>query len=139
MLENHTHDSSFAANNATVKRYAPPNQRARTISRRKSGGDHVDAGGSFRNEMSRPRLISIQGCCSSEAFQLLNDRWTAIMNVYKNLPEGSPERPVLYPGKRPSPWGHALLPHQMMKQTGKPKDFLNELSQAMRNANSNAK
>lgn len=134
MLENPTTDSSFA----TVKRYAPPNQRARSLGRRKSGGDHVDAGGSLRNEMSRSRLISIQGCCGSEAFQLLNDRWTAAMNAHNNLPEGFADRPVLYSGKNASPLGHAMLPHQLIQQTSTPKDFLSELRQAMRNANSNA-
>ncbi|MCD7473517.1 hypothetical protein HAX54_015424 [Datura stramonium] len=91
---------SATDNTVTVKRYAPPNQRNRALGRRKSGGDRLerassyasdgeknqmsasksistiaDAGGVNRvNEYPPTRLIPLQGCCTSEAFQLLNDR-----------------------------------------------------------------
>ncbi|XP_058005941.1 uncharacterized protein LOC110665788 isoform X3 [Hevea brasiliensis] len=120
-----------------VKRYAPPNQRNRSLNRRKSGArmkilstvifpkhgkvlcikqlsyrfdrsnslyasdaeknqqfapprnlpivDHVDVGSSnVLNENSRPGLISLDGCCRSEASQLLNDRWALAMHNYND-------------------------------------------------------
>ncbi|GJU62120.1 hypothetical protein Tco_1243955 [Tanacetum coccineum] len=172
MLENPTTDSS-----STVKRYAPPNQRNRSIGRRKSGGDFVESrslynktatfsgtelcyavgkfigrssflsailealndvpccetfkaqvakgsldprhkaqdkamsqsvneyrlerASSYGNDGEKnqaaslrnvpimdhadpPRLIGLQGCCSSEAYQLLNNRWAAAINAYEN-------------------------------------------------------
>ncbi|CDP04003.1 unnamed protein product [Coffea canephora] len=165
MLENPAIDSSAAANVAPVKRYAPPNQRNRALGRRKSGGDrleransypndgektqisvpknvplinHGDAGSSKRvNENSLVGLIPIHGCCNSEAFQLLNDRWAAAMNALNSLPEDSSERPVLY-SRSGSPWGQPMLPHMLMPSadsSGLKKDFLSELRYAMRNAN----
>ncbi|KAK4338644.1 hypothetical protein RND71_043131 [Anisodus tanguticus] len=165
MPEHPVADSSATDNTVTVKRYAPPNQRNRSFGRRKSGGDRLerassyasdgeknqmsasksistiaDAGGVNRvNEYPPTRLIPLQGCSTSEAFQLLNDRWTAALNAHNNLPEDSLERPVMYTER--SPWGHAMLPHQLMSQagagssTGLQKDFLSELRLAMLNAN----
>ncbi|KAL3517915.1 hypothetical protein ACH5RR_020504 [Cinchona calisaya] len=169
MLENPAVDSSAAAANvAPVKRYAPPNQRNRSLGRRKSGGDrleranshmndgekaqvgvprnvpvfnHGDAGSSKRvNENSLVGFIPIHGCCNSEAFQLLNDRWAVAMNALSSLPEDSSERPVLY-SRSGSPWGHAMLPHMLMPSaasSGLKKDFLSELRYAMRNANASS-
>ncbi|XP_073271002.1 uncharacterized protein [Primulina huaijiensis] len=168
MLENLSVDSSAAAANiATVKRYAPPNQRNRLLGRRKSGGDrlerantyandgernhisstktnstvdHGDAGANKRSgESHRSRLIPLHGCSNSEAFQLLNNRWTAAMSAYNNLPEDSVERPVLYTKKSASALGQAFLPHMIIQPTvssGLQRDFLSELRQAMNNANS---
>ncbi|MCE3052241.1 hypothetical protein HAX54_051975 [Datura stramonium] len=165
MPEHPATDSSATDNTVTVKRYAPPNQRNRALGRRKSGGDRLerassyasdgeknqmsasksistiaDAGGVNRvNEYPPTRLIPLQGCCTSEAFQLLNDRWVAALNAHNNLPEDSPERPVMYTKR--SPWGHAILPHQLMSEagsgssTGLHKDFLSKLQVAMLNAN----
>nr|GLL46190.1 uncharacterized protein LOC109173639 [Ipomoea trifida] len=177
MLETPTTDSTATANIATVKRYAPPNQRNRSLGRRKYGVDrleransyasdgeknqnniprnitsldHGDAGGSNRiYENRRPggsaiNIIPLNGCCNSDVFQLLNERWTTTMNLYNNLPEGSPERPVMYTrnASNPSPW---RLPHQMSQTTsagpsvGLQKDFLSELWQAMQNSNPSSK
>lgn len=37
--------------------------------------DHGDAGSSsLLNENSHPRFIALEGCCSSQAFELLNNR-----------------------------------------------------------------
>ncbi|XP_009610106.1 uncharacterized protein LOC107781663 isoform X2 [Nicotiana tabacum] len=100
MLEIPAIDSSITASIATVKRYAPPNQRNRSLGRRKSGGG-----------------------------------WMAALNAYNNLPYDSPERPVMYTKR--SPWGHAMLPHQLMSQaggassSGLQKDFLSELQLAI--------
>ncbi|XP_073291669.1 uncharacterized protein [Primulina huaijiensis] len=115
MLENPSVDSSAAAvNMATVKRYAPPNQRNRLLGRRKSVGepastyandgernhisctkansmvDHGYAGVNKRpGEIHCSRLIPLHGCSDSEAFQLLNNRWTAVLSAYNNLGEDS--------------------------------------------------
>ncbi|KAL8146758.1 uncharacterized protein LOC141707555 isoform X2 [Apium graveolens] len=150
MLEKPTGDSS------NVKRYAPPNQRNR-LGRRKSGGggekleransyanegdkaqvaaskknssvDRRDASSSIPvNENAPARLISLHGCCESEAFRLLNDRWAATMDAYNNPSIDASERPIMYSGNGASAWGHFRLPHQM--------DFLNELKRAMWKAN----
>ncbi|XP_047979647.1 uncharacterized protein LOC125221560 [Salvia hispanica] len=163
MLENPSSDAPAA----TVKRYAPPNQRNRSLGRRKSGGDrleraniyandvdrnpvgatkgggltdHGDLGYNVRaNENLRAKLIPLQGCCNSEASQLLNSRWTAAMNAHSSLPEDSSERPVVYARKNAAPWGHSILPHLLIQPTGGVStglqgDFLNELRQAMDNA-----
>ncbi|CBI25682.3 uncharacterized protein LOC100248340 [Vitis vinifera] len=140
------------------QRYAPPNQRNRSLNRRKSGerfdrinnsfandGDksqvvaprnvpNIDQGDSgssnILNENARPGLIALDGCCSSEASQLLNDRWAAAMHGCNNQSLDLPERPVMYSGSGASAWGHFRLPHQMM-------DFSGELRRAMqRHANS---
>lgn len=153
MLENPSMDSAATtANVAAVKRYAPPNQRNRSLGRRKSGGDrleransysndgekntggtfrsipivdHGDAGGINRtNENPRSKLIPLHGCCDSEALRLLNDRWTAAMTALNNLPEDSAERPVLYSRKSSPAWGQAVLPHLLMQQAGGPSTGL---------------
>ncbi|KAI3450163.1 hypothetical protein Pfo_006828 [Paulownia fortunei] len=162
MLENPSSDSPAAA--ASVKRYAPPNQRNRSLGRRKSGGDrlervnsyvndggatksgpiadHGDSGYNNRaNESLRVKLIPLHGCCNSEASQLLTNRWTAAMNAHNSLPEDSAERPVLYTRKSASAWGQAILPHLLIQptggaSTGLQRDFLTELRQAMHNAKS---
>ncbi|KAL6967879.1 hypothetical protein U1Q18_044908 [Sarracenia purpurea var. burkii] len=155
MLENPT-ESSSAANIATIKRYAPPNQRNRSVSRRKSGGDrferinniymndveknqvaasrsipipdHGDAVGSYvANENPHQGLIPLPGCIKSEAFQLLNDRWAAAINAFNDPSIDLAERPVMYSGSGASAWGQFRLPHQM--------DFLSELQRAIRDAN----
>ncbi|KAL0390323.1 UNVERIFIED_CONTAM: hypothetical protein Scaly_0389400 [Sesamum calycinum] len=216
MLKNPGTDSpAAAASIATVKRYAPPNQRNRSLGRRKSGGvnrkrkrkescqaknwgmegkgntlfsfmlqltvfkifkpaakpirqyrleranSYVSDGernpigatksnpvadlgegvGNVRaSESLWVKLIPLHGCCNSEAFQLLNNRWAATMSAYNNLPEDSAERPVLYTRKSTSAWGHAILPHLLIQptagsSTGLQRDFLTELRQAMQNAN----
>ncbi|XP_073291671.1 uncharacterized protein [Primulina huaijiensis] len=145
MLENPSVDSSAAAvNMATVKRYAPPNQRNRLLGRRKSVGepastyandgernhisctkansmvDHGYAGVNKRpGEIHCSRLIPLHGCSDSEAFQLLNN-----------------QRPVLYTKKNASAWGRAFLPQLPTVSSGLRRDFLSELQQAMNNANS---
>ncbi|XP_041989583.1 uncharacterized protein LOC121740976 [Salvia splendens] len=158
MLENPSSDAPAA----TVKRYAPPNQRNRSLGRRKSGGDRLERANSYVNDVdrnpvgatkgggladhgdlgynARAKLIPLQGCCNSEASQLLNNRWAAAMNAHNSLPEDSPERPVVYARKSAAPWGHTILPHLVLVQptggasAGLQGDFLNELQKAMDNA-----
>lgn len=118
MLENPTPAATAPPpDSTTVKRYAPPNQRNRSLNRRKSGDrfdrgnslyqndgeknqqpqshantrnnipdHHGDAGSSsLLNDNSSPHtLIPLEGCCRSEASQLLNDRWAAIMHSYND-------------------------------------------------------
>ncbi|XP_073291668.1 uncharacterized protein [Primulina huaijiensis] len=165
MLENPSVDSSAAAvNMATVKRYAPPNQRNRLLGRRKSVGDRLEPASTYANDGERnhisctkansmvdhgyagvnkrpgeihcSRLIPLHGCSDSEAFQLLNNRWTAVLSAYNNLGEDSVERPVLYTKKNASAWGRAFLPQLPTVSSGLRRDFLSELQQAMNNANS---
>ncbi|XP_057954233.1 uncharacterized protein LOC131148514 isoform X2 [Malania oleifera] len=147
-----------AAAAAATKRHAPSFQRNRVLNRRKSGErfertnniygneeeksqlsalrnvpavDDKDAGSSnLMNDNPRSELIALDGCCSSEAFRLLNDRWAATMKCYDDPSIDLTERPVICSGSGASAWGQFRLPHQM--------DFLGELRRAMRNANSEA-
>ncbi|KAJ6817762.1 uncharacterized protein M6B38_409040 [Iris pallida] len=89
----------------TVRRFAPPSQRNRVLNRRKSeknekinsyGIDEEKSGSSYsktfpamdrnniQNENARPGLIPIDGCCRSEAVQLLNERWAAAMHSFND-------------------------------------------------------
>nr|XP_023885727.1 uncharacterized protein LOC111997823 isoform X1 [Quercus suber]POE69275.1 hypothetical protein CFP56_39970 [Quercus suber] len=160
MLENPTptatHTAAAAATataDPAIKRYAPPNQRNRSLNRRKSdrfdrtnnlyandvdknqvaGSKNVpvvdlgDSGSSnLLNENPRTGLIALQGCCSSEASQLLSERWTAAMRSYNNPSIDLAERPVMYSGSGSSAWAQPRIPQQM--------DFLGELRRAMCNA-----
>ncbi|KAK9066009.1 hypothetical protein SSX86_015411 [Deinandra increscens subsp. villosa] len=154
MLDNPADSSSTA----TVKRYAPPNQRNRSLGRRKSGGDRLERASSYGNDGEKnqaaalknvpimdhtdpSRLIGLQGCCNSEAYQLLNNRWAAAMNAYESPSTDLAERPVMYSGSSASAWGQFRLPHQMMSPIagvgtfGPQIDFISELRQAMHNSN----
>ncbi|KAF4390862.1 hypothetical protein CsatB_014883 [Cannabis sativa] len=169
MLENPSNAAVAAATESAtiVKRYAPPNQRSR-LHRRKSADrsdrtnnvygndvdknqvsgsrnvpviDHGDAGGSsLLNEKPRARLIALEGCSSSEASQLLNERWAATMQFYNDSTVEQPEKPVMCSDKASSAWGGQFrLPHQFMTPTGRPgspgsqMDFLGELRRAISN------
>ncbi|GER54997.1 iron-stress related protein [Striga asiatica] len=167
MPENPSADSpAVAASIATVKRYAPPNQRNRSLGRRKSGGDrleransylndgdrnplgatksgpiadHMDSSYSNRaNEAVRPKLIPLYGCCNSEAAQLHSTRWRAAMNALNSLPEDSVERPVMYSSK-PKAWGQAILPHLLIQSaSGAPSDLQRDFLSELRHAMHNA-
>ncbi|XP_028956297.2 uncharacterized protein LOC126615399 isoform X1 [Malus sylvestris] len=93
--------------------------------------DHGDgSSSSLLNENSRG-LIALEGCCTSEAFQLLHSRWAAAMRCFNDPSVDLPERPVMYTGSS-SAWGPFLLPHQLMASTvgagspGSPMDFFSE-------------
>ncbi|XP_043707664.1 uncharacterized protein LOC122656998 isoform X2 [Telopea speciosissima] len=128
MLEN---ASDSSAPSITVKRYAPPNQRNRVHNRRKSGdrfertsSSHSNDGeknqnssrntSNHLNENAPPGLIALYGCCSSEAAQLLNDRWAAAIRSYNDPSIDLSERPIMYSGSGASAWGHPRLPHQII-------------------------
>ncbi|CAI0459378.1 unnamed protein product [Linum tenue] len=170
MLENPTPAATPADSSATiVKKYAPPNQRNRPLNRRKSGdridrfsslygndGDKIQTIPPSRNILgvdqgdagihtlqkghSRRTLVALEGCCHSDASQLLNDRWATVMHIYNDPTIDLSERPVLYSGGV-SAWGQFKLPHQMMPaansagSSGSQMDFLSELRRAMHNAN----
>ncbi|KAF8036034.1 hypothetical protein BT93_C1907 [Corymbia citriodora subsp. variegata] len=133
--------SAAAAAAAAVKRYAPPNQRNRSLNRRKSGeqldrpnnfyvsdgeknhtaasrntiNDQRDAASTnLPKENPRPRLIALEGCSNSEASRLLNDRWEATIQSCNDSSIDSSERPVMYSGSSTSAWGHIKLPHQLI-------------------------
>ncbi|XP_020106787.1 uncharacterized protein LOC109723007 [Ananas comosus] len=138
-------------NPESVKRYAPPVHRNRSLNRRKSGDrfektnnsygsdgeknqpsysknlttvNHGDPGvSSIRNESTHSGLIPMEGCCTSEAAQLLTERWAAAMHSCNDPSTDSSEKPVIYSGASGSSWGHLKLPHQM--------DFLGELQRAL--------
>ncbi|KAK8931266.1 hypothetical protein KSP39_PZI016106 [Platanthera zijinensis] len=142
-----------------IKRFVPP-QRNRSLNRRKSGGipdrfakinyhgidgdksqasiakkistiDHGDSGSSYiQNENSYTGLVALDGCSTSEAAQLLSERWAAIMHSYNDQSIDVSEKPILYSGASGSSWGHLKLPHQM--------DFAVELRRAIDSSESNA-
>ncbi|KAK8711784.1 hypothetical protein V6N13_147049 [Hibiscus sabdariffa] len=142
MLENPTPTAHDAA--PAIKRYAPPNQRNRSLGRRKSGDwfdwtNNVygndseknqgaasrnnnlvgDAGSSaILNEYHhRPALIPLEGCSRSDASRLLSNRWAAALHRYHDTTIDLSERPVLYSGSSDSAWRNFRLPHQMMSPT----------------------
>ncbi|KAK9993197.1 hypothetical protein SO802_022900 [Lithocarpus litseifolius] len=155
--------TATATADTAIKRYAPPNQRNRPLNRRKSdrfdrtnnlyandvdknqvaGSKNVpvidlgDSGSSnLLNENPRTGLIALQGCCSSEASQLLNERWTAAMRSYHNPSIDLAERPVMYSGSGSAAWGQPRIPQQIIGAgpSGSQMDFLGELRRAMCNA-----
>ncbi|XP_038692513.1 uncharacterized protein LOC119990596 [Tripterygium wilfordii] len=154
MLDNST--TSAAAAEPVIKRYSHPNQRTRSLNRRKSSeknqfatsrnihaAEHGETGSSgLLNENTHPALIALEGCSRSAASQFLNERWAAAMNCYNDTTIDLSERPVMYSGSSASAWGHFRLPHQLMHQassagasSGLQMDFLTELSRAMAKAN----
>ncbi|KAF6137523.1 hypothetical protein GIB67_031802 [Kingdonia uniflora] len=140
----------------TVRRYAPLSQRNRPLNRRKSGDrpertnnsyvndgekiqalfsrnvptiDHGETGSSnYVNENQYPRLIPLEECSSSEAVQLMKERWDAVMHASSDPSIESSERPVVYSGALASAWGHPRATHHQM-------DFLTELRRQIRNPN----
>ncbi|XP_039045379.1 uncharacterized protein LOC120185155 isoform X2 [Hibiscus syriacus] len=85
MLEDPTSTAPDAA--PIIKRYAPPNQRNRSLGRRKSGEKNLgaasrnnnldgDAGSSgiLNEDHHRPTLIPLEGCSRSDASRLLSNR-----------------------------------------------------------------
>ncbi|GJT50034.1 hypothetical protein Tco_0976191 [Tanacetum coccineum] len=99
-----------------VKRYTPPNQRDQTNSY-VSDGDKVQ-----EDRSDPPSLIALKGCCSSEAYQLLNNRWAAAMSAYENPSTDLSEKPVMYAGSGATEVEGSS--HQI--------DFLSELRKAMK-------
>ncbi|XP_022771623.1 uncharacterized protein LOC111314479 isoform X2 [Durio zibethinus] len=155
MLENPTPTAPDSA--SANKRHAPPNQRNRSLGRRKSGeknqvatsrSNPVDAGNSaivLKDDHPRPALIPLEGCSRSDAYQLLSNRWAAALHLYHDTSIDLSERPVLYSGSSDSAWRNFRLPHQMMSPTnstgslsGSQMDLLGELRCGIRNANANS-
>ncbi|GMH12481.1 hypothetical protein Nepgr_014322 [Nepenthes gracilis] len=155
MLDNPSDHLTPKSPPVPVKRYAPPNQRNRSLNRRKSGDrfertsnlhgndgdknlatafkgittlDHGEAGStSYLNDSLHTGFIALNGCHRSEASQLLHDRWEAAIHCYNDPSIDLSERPVMYSGSPASAWGNFRLPHQM--------DFLAELQRAMHGYN----
>ncbi|XWS36653.1 hypothetical protein CRYUN_Cryun20dG0103700 [Craigia yunnanensis] len=93
MLENPTLTAPDSA--PPIKRYAPPNQRNRSLALRKSGEKNQvatsrnnpvgDAGSSaiLNDDHPLPALIiPLEGCSRSEASRLLSNRWAAALHCY---------------------------------------------------------
>ncbi|THG19921.1 hypothetical protein TEA_011266 [Camellia sinensis var. sinensis] len=75
MLENPT-DSSSTPNITTVKRYAPPNQRNRSLSRRKSGGVTWGRNGIlYKGHSQCIRLSLTVGCGREDRFERTNNNY----------------------------------------------------------------
>ncbi|PIA29559.1 hypothetical protein AQUCO_05800003v1 [Aquilegia coerulea] len=154
MDENAPLDTPVTTINTNRPRYAPPNQRSRPLTRRKSSGDRFDrtsnSSGSgivpiiidqVQGEAATtnllnndnlllhpaPGLLTIHGCCHSGAAQLLTNRWVTAIDSYNDPSIDSSERPIMYSGASASAWGHSKLSHQM--------DFLTELRRAICSAN----
>lgn len=138
-----------------VKRYAPPNQRNRSINnRRKSSSDRLDRSNSVGSDIEKNqvasskniqvtdhgdasssnifnenhysrRFIALEGCSSSAASQLLSDRWTAVIQSYNN-PKDSSEKPVMYSGGT-SVWTQFRLPHQIMSPAASASSSVSQL------------
>ncbi|CAA7060739.1 unnamed protein product, partial [Microthlaspi erraticum] len=108
-------NSSMVDPTSAPKRYTPPNQRNRSSNRRRSRGSSIGNEGErsqpvavgFQKENSSPRIISPEGCCGSEAYQLLSGRWAAAMHLYNDPTVDLSERPMMYYGG--DVWGK--LPH----------------------------
>ncbi|XP_030521392.1 uncharacterized protein LOC115734658 [Rhodamnia argentea] len=145
MPENPSSASAADPSPAVVKRYAPPNQRNRSLGRRKSGeqldrpnnfdvsdgeknptaasrntaNDQRDAGSSnLPKENPHSGLIALEGCSTSEASRLLTDRWEATIHSCNDSSIDSSERPVMCSGSNASAWGHIKLPHQLIAPSG---------------------
>ncbi|XP_056170948.1 uncharacterized protein LOC115690200 isoform X2 [Syzygium oleosum] len=137
--------AAAAAAAAAVKRYAPPNQsdgeKNHTAASRNTINDQRDAGRSnLPKENPHLGSIALEGCSTSEASRLLNDRWEATIRNCNDLSIESSERPVMYSGSTAPAWGAVKLPHQLIAPSGvgspnSQMDFLSELRRAMRNAN----
>uniref|UniRef100_A0A1J3F5P7 Uncharacterized protein n=2 Tax=Noccaea caerulescens TaxID=107243 RepID=A0A1J3F5P7_NOCCA len=99
-------NSSMVDPTSAPKRYTPPNQRNRSSNRRRSRGSSIGNEGErsqpvavgIQRENSSPRIISPEGCCGSEAYQLLSDRWAAAMHLYNDPSVDLSERPMMYYG-----------------------------------------
>ncbi|XVF31974.1 hypothetical protein REPUB_Repub17cG0041600 [Reevesia pubescens] len=141
MLENPTPTAPDSA--PPIKRYTHPNQRNRSLGRRKSGdwfdwtnnvygndseknqGGGASAtsrnnpvvGDALNDEHPLPSLIPLQGCSRSDAFRLLSNRWAAAIHRYNGTSIDLSERPVMYSGISDSAWRNFRLPHQMMSPT----------------------
>ncbi|PKI75532.1 hypothetical protein CRG98_004068, partial [Punica granatum] len=91
----------------------------------------------FPNDSHHFGLIPLEGCCSSEAYQLLSDRWAAAIHCCNDPSIDPSERPLMYSGSSASVWGHIKLPHQLMfpgaaVSPGSQMDFMAELQRSMR-------
>ncbi|XVE72615.1 hypothetical protein DITRI_Ditri11bG0052200 [Diplodiscus trichospermus] len=138
MLENPTPTASDSA--PAIKRYAPPNQRNRSLGRRKSAEKNqaatsrnipvADAGSSsivLNDHHLRPALIPLEGCSTSDAYRLLSNRWAAALHRYHDPSIDLSERPVMYSGSSDSAWRNFRLPHQVFFPLSSPPPLLGNL------------
>ncbi|CAN8260127.1 unnamed protein product [Cochlearia groenlandica] len=128
------------------ERYTPPSKRNPPGNRKNTGGDRtssqqnkdgnrsqlVDTG--FQTEKTSRKIIRLNGCSRSEAYQLLSERWGAGMHLYNDPTVDLSERPIMYYGG--SVWGK--LPHQILASANNtlppsmlPKDYTRELRKGL--------
>ncbi|XP_010547183.1 PREDICTED: uncharacterized protein LOC104819021 [Tarenaya hassleriana] len=136
----------MADSSSASKRYTPPNQRNRSLNRRKPGElDRTSSSQGNESEKSQvpasknvpvvsnsaTRIIPLEGCYRSEAYQLLSERWAAAMHLYNDPTVDLSERPIMYYGG--DVWGR--LPHKIMASANKagppPQDYRSELSRGL--------
>ncbi|KMZ58737.1 hypothetical protein ZOSMA_74G00810 [Zostera marina] len=79
---------------------------------------------------SNSNVISLDGCCSSNASKLLKDRWTAVIASYNDASVDISERPLMYSGDSESSCSQMKLPQQSVKM-----DFPTKLRHLICNAN----
>ncbi|KAJ4893115.1 hypothetical protein Rs2_19909 [Raphanus sativus] len=106
---------------SNTKKYTPPNQRnpsgnSKKIGDRASSQQHKDgersqplATGSQMEKASQ-KIATLKDCATSEAYQLLSQRWATAMHQYNDPTVDLSERPIMYYGG--SVWGK--LPHQIL-------------------------
>ncbi|XP_010464390.1 PREDICTED: uncharacterized protein LOC104744950 [Camelina sativa] len=135
----------MADSSSSTKRYTPPNQRKPSGNRRKgdrtSGQQNKDG---ERNqplatvpqiEVKPPKIIPLKDCSTSEASQLLSQRWAAAMHEYNDPTVDLSERPIMY--YEGSVWGK--LPHQILAAANNtlpprkmsPTDYMTEVRRGL--------
>ncbi|KAF8091509.1 hypothetical protein N665_0444s0023 [Sinapis alba] len=95
------------------KRYTPPGQRFLPGSSKKIGdrpSSQQNKEGERSQPMASPKIIILKDSATSEAYQLLNERWATAMHQYNDPSVDLSERPIMYYGG--SVWGK--LPHQIL-------------------------
>ncbi|CAF1936218.1 BnaC05g44360D [Brassica napus] len=99
-----------------TKKYTPPGLRNPSGVNKKIG-DRAGSQQSKDGERSQPqmekasqKIITLKDSATSEAYQLLSERWAAAMHQYNDPTVDLSERPVMYYGG--SVWGK--LPHQIL-------------------------
>ncbi|WZZ62888.1 uncharacterized protein BNAC05G44360D isoform X2 [Brassica napus] len=96
-----------------TKKYTPPGLRNPSGVNKKIGGSQQSKDGERSQpqmEKASQKIITLKDSATSEAYQLLSERWAAAMHQYNDPTVDLSERPVMYYGG--SVWGK--LPHQIL-------------------------
>ncbi|CAF2102699.1 hypothetical protein BRARA_E03191 [Brassica rapa] len=98
---------------SNTKKYTPPGLRNPSGSNKKTGGSQQNKDGERSQpqmEKASGKIVTLKDCATSEAYQLLSERWAAAMHQYNDPTVDLSERPVMHYGG--SVWGK--LPHQIL-------------------------